>query len=129
MLERTLLCLFLLSLFLLLCSAINSKWLNVGSAFFDIVYAAAHSQCTARQAGNITLIGSVNNSVIYGGVSICDGTEWRTVCNTGWDMNDTIVVCRNLGYSTEGLLECYKMINIALSSPHQELSTALTPTL
>ncbi len=70
------------------------------------IYAAAHSQqCTAVRAGNIVVIGWEQGTFRYGRVSICNGSEWRTVCNTNWGMTDTAVVCRELGYPTEGWFE------------------------
>ena len=36
--------------------------------------------CGERNTGNQTLI-------------------WKTVCNAGWDMNEAIVVCGQLGFS------------------------------
>ena len=37
-----------------------------------------------------------------GRVEICQNGFWRSICNDGWDHIEASVVCKQLGYSTQG---------------------------
>ena len=36
-----------------------------------------------------------------GHVEVCQGGQWKTVCNDGWDDREARVVCRQLGFTED----------------------------
>ena len=54
------------------------------------------------QDGDVQLVGGL--SAHEGTVEVCIGQRWGTVCDNYWSTSDGQVVCRQLGYSTEGII-------------------------
>jgi len=40
--------------------------------------------------------------LVAGGLQVCRGRAWATVCYSGWDDNDATVACRQLGMEYRG---------------------------
>ena len=55
------------------------------------------SKSTACDQNEIRLVGGENS--LEGRVEVCNNSEWKTVCNKGWDNNEAKVVCTQLGYT------------------------------
>ena len=58
-------------------------------------------RCGADEDGDIRL--SDGRTDLEGRVEICLDNEWGTVCDDGWEEEDASVVCRQLGFSPEGV--------------------------
>ena len=50
--------------------------------------------------GVVKLSGS--SDAIQGRIEVCMNEVWGTICADFWDVNDTAVICRQLGFSAEG---------------------------
>ena len=58
--------------------------------------------------GSVRLQGT--SSHLIGEVEVCIRGVWSTVCGEEWDDNDATVICRQLGFSSYGIINMYLFI-------------------
>ena len=68
------------------------------SLWYDIFFCCT---CLACLQGSVRLRGG---TATQGRVEICNNNVWGTVCDDFWETADARVVCRQLGYSSNGML-------------------------
>ncbi|CAI8055169.1 Scavenger receptor cysteine-rich domain superfamily protein, partial [Geodia barretti] len=69
-----------------------------GSIDTDIII-SCYDENRGCENGEVRLQGGAGSS--NGHVEFCKDRVWGRVCRRGWDMNDTMVVCRQLGFDPE----------------------------
>lgn len=57
--------------------------------------------CTIAEEGDVRLVDGV--SMYEGRVEVCTNGEWGTVCWRNWNNQEAMVVCRQLGFYTDGM--------------------------
>ena len=79
-------------------SSLSTQTLSV-MAFFFLDISTPRSDCVD---GSVRLMGGSNSTI--GRVEICINHAWGSVCNSKFGTNEALVICRQLGFSTDG--EC-----------------------
>jgi hypothetical protein len=67
-----------------------------------------------QNAMAIRLVGGRNK--FEGRVEVCQGGQWKTVCNRGWNDEEAQVVCRQLGFAEDSRGELLHKTSIQIST-------------
>jgi len=65
---------------------------------FGLIYSIAANECDSgaiRMTGG-TVRRDVAAYFMEGGLQVCLNSQWATVCQNNWDINDATVACRQL---------------------------------